>query len=63
MFTNPKYIMDDSNFLNDGETYDNKRAIDIDLIGTLEEVVLPMDGVGVFNELEISNVLLEGALM
>lgn len=55
--------MDDSNFLNDGETYDNKRAIDIDLIGTLEEVVLPMDGVGVFNELEISNVLLEGALM
>jgi hypothetical protein len=37
-------------------------AIDINLIGTLEEVELPSDGVEAFNELESSNVLLEGAL-
>ncbi len=34
-----------------------KRVIDIGLIGTMEEVVFPMDKVGAFDELESSSVL------
>ncbi len=33
-----------------------KKVIDIGLIGTMEEVVLPMDKVGAFDELESSSV-------
>jgi len=43
MFVDPTNISDDSNFKADGEANDDKRVIDIDLIGTMEEVVLPTD--------------------
>jgi hypothetical protein len=63
MFTNPKYIPDGLNFEDDSETNGDKRVIDIGLIGTMEEVVLPMDEVKAFDELESSNVPLEVTLI
>jgi hypothetical protein len=56
MFMNPKYISNDSDFEDDVEAYGDKRVIDIVLIRTMEEVVLPMDKVGAFDELESSSV-------
>jgi len=53
---NPKYISNDSDFEDDVEAYGDKRVIDIVLIRTMEEVVLPMDKVGAFDELESSSV-------
>jgi hypothetical protein len=46
MFVDPKDISDDSNFKVDGEANGDERVIDIGLIGTMEEVVLPMDKLG-----------------
>jgi hypothetical protein len=45
-FANPKDILDGSNFKVDGEANGDERVIDIGLIGTMEEVVLPMDKLG-----------------
>ncbi len=63
MFANPKYILNDSYSEDDGEANDDERIIDIGLIGTMEEVVLPMDKVKAFDELESSNALLEKTLV
>jgi hypothetical protein len=54
MFVDPQYISDDSNFKDDGETYGAKRVIDISLIETMEEIMLPMNEVKAFDELESS---------
>jgi hypothetical protein len=43
MFVDPTNILDDSNFEANGEANGDKRVIDMGLIGTMEEVVLPMD--------------------
>jgi len=43
MFVDPTNISADSNFEANGEANSDKRVIDIGLIGTMEEVVLPMD--------------------
>jgi hypothetical protein len=46
MFAKAKDILDDLNFKVDGETNGDERVIDIGLIGTMEEVVFPMDKSG-----------------
>jgi hypothetical protein len=63
MLTNPKYILDDLDFKDDCETNGDKRIIDIGLIRTMEKVVLHMDKVKAFNELESSNFPFEGTLV
>jgi hypothetical protein len=63
IFANPKYILNDSNSKDDGEVNDDERVIDIGLIRTMEKVVLPMDEIRAFDELESSNVALEGTLV
>jgi hypothetical protein len=63
MFVDPKYILDDSDSENDGEANGDEGVIDIGLIGTMEEVVLPIDEVRAFDELESSSVPLEGTLI
>jgi hypothetical protein len=63
MFTDPRYIPDDLDSKDDGEANGDKRVIDIGLIGTMEEVVLPPNKVRAFNELESSSVPLEGTLV
>jgi hypothetical protein len=62
MFVDPKYILNDLNSKDDGEAYGDKRVINIGLIETIGEVVLPINKVMAFDELESSNVLLEGTL-
>jgi hypothetical protein len=62
MFVDPKYTLDDSNFKDDGEAYGDERVIDISLIETMEEVVLPTNEVRAFDEPKSSIVPLEGAL-
>jgi hypothetical protein len=56
MFVDPKYIPDGLDFEDDSEANGDERVIDIGLIGTMEEVVLPMDEVKAFDELESSSV-------
>ncbi len=58
----PKYILDDLDSKDDGEAYGDKRVIDIGLIETMGEVLLPINKVMAFDELENSNVLLEGRI-
>jgi hypothetical protein len=55
MLVNPKYILNDSDFEDDVEIYGDQRVIDIGLIGTMEELVLSMDKVEAFDELESSS--------
>jgi hypothetical protein len=62
MFVDPKYILDDLNYEDDGEAYGDKKVINIGLIETMGEVVLPINKVMAFDELESSNVLLEGTI-
>ncbi len=62
MFVDPKYIPHDLVSKDDGEAYGDKRVIDIGLIKTMEEVVLPINKVMDFDELESSNILLEGTI-
>jgi len=63
MFVDPKYILDDSDSKDDGEANGDEGVIDIGLIGTMEEVVLPTDEVRAFDELESSSVPVEGTLV
>jgi hypothetical protein len=63
MFVDLKYISNDSNSKDDGEVNGDEGVIDIGLIGTMEEVVLPMNEVKAFDDLESSSVPLEGALV
>jgi hypothetical protein len=63
MFMNPKYISNDSNSKDDGEVNGDEGVIDIGLIGTMEEVVLPTYKVRIFDDLESSSGPLEGALV
>jgi hypothetical protein len=63
MFVDPKYIPYDLESKEDGEVNGDKGVINIGLIGTMEEVVLPTDEVKAFDELESSSVHLEGALI
>ncbi len=63
MFVNPKYILNDLDSKDNGEANHDKGVIDIGLIGTMEEVVLPTNKVKAFDELESSNVPLEGTLV
>ncbi len=62
MFVDPKFILDDLDYKDDGEVYGDKRVIDIGLIETMGEVLLPINKVMAFDELESSNVLLEGRI-
>ncbi len=62
MFMDPKYIPNDSNSKDDDEAFGDKGVIDIGLIGTMEEVVIPTNEVKTSNELESSSVPLEGTL-
>ncbi len=63
MFVDPKYIPDGLDFEDDSEANGEERVIDIGLIGTMEEVVLPMDEVKAFDELENSSVPFEVTLV
>jgi hypothetical protein len=62
MFVDPKYILDDLYSKDDGKAYGDKRVINIGLIKTMEEVVLPINKVMAFDEPESSNVFLEGTI-
>jgi len=46
----------------DGEVNSDEGVVDIGLIRTMEEVVLPIDEVKAFDELESSSVHLKGTL-
>jgi hypothetical protein len=63
MFSNPKYIPNDSDSKDDGEVNGDEGIINIGLIRTMEEVVFPTDEVKAFDDLESSSVPLEGALV
>jgi hypothetical protein len=52
----PQYILNDSDFEDDGEVNGDEGVIDIGLIGTMEEVVLPTNEVKAFDDLESLNV-------
>jgi hypothetical protein len=62
MFGDPKYIPNDLDSKDGGEVNGDKGVIDSGLIGTMEEVVLPINKVKAFDELESSSVHLEGTL-
>jgi len=52
MFVDPKYIPNDLDSKDDGEVNGDEGVIDIGLIKTMEEVVLPIDEVKAFDELQ-----------
>jgi hypothetical protein len=54
MFVDPKYISNDLDSKDDGEVNGDEKVIDIGLIGTMEEVLLPIDKIKVIDELESS---------